>query len=124
MAVTRVHQREIVEVPFDLPDGRILTHMALVLSCDELQDYEDGLFYAVLISSKNHFPELTIPIDNAWLNKPLSKQSYFITHIVKDFNTDDVINRYNNYVKQSAFVNIVQKIVRNVTSLSLQPNEK
>ncbi len=78
MVVTRVHQREIVEVPFD----------------------------------------------NAWLNKPLSKQSYFITHIVKDFNTDDVINRYNNYVKQSAFFNIVQKIVRNVTSLSLQPNEK
>lgn len=38
MAVTRVRQREIVEVPFDMPDGRVLTHLVLVLSREELQD--------------------------------------------------------------------------------------
>ena len=32
MAVTRVNQGEIVEVPFELPDGSILPHPALVLS--------------------------------------------------------------------------------------------
>lgn len=48
MAVTRVNQGEIVEVPFELPDGSILPHPALVLSNEYLQDYEDGLFYAVL----------------------------------------------------------------------------
>lgn len=37
MAVTRVRQREIVEVPILLPDGQILPHPALVISCDELQ---------------------------------------------------------------------------------------
>jgi hypothetical protein len=52
MAVTRVNQGEIVEVPFELPDGSILPHPALVLSNEYLQDYEDGLFYAVLISTK------------------------------------------------------------------------
>ena len=46
MAVTQVHQREIVEVPFTLPDGQILPHPALVLSCDDLQNVEVGLFYA------------------------------------------------------------------------------
>ena len=45
MAVTRVNQGEIVEVPFELPDGSILPHPALVLSNQYLQDYEDGLFY-------------------------------------------------------------------------------
>ena len=45
MAVTRVNQGEIVEVPFELPDGSILPHPALVISNDYLQDYEDGLFY-------------------------------------------------------------------------------
>lgn len=114
MAIGRVHQREIVEVPFDMPDGTILTHPALVLSCDELQDYEDGLFYAVLISSKNLYPELTIPIENDWLSKPLSKQSYFITHLIKDFNTEDVINRYNNFVKTEYFDQIVDRIIQNV----------
>ena len=51
MAVTRVNQGEIVEVPFEQPDGSILPHPALVLSNEYLQDYEDGLFYAVLIST-------------------------------------------------------------------------
>ena len=53
MAVNRVSQREIVEVPYQLPDGTVKPHMALVLSTDKLQDAEDGMFYAVLISSKN-----------------------------------------------------------------------
>ena len=45
MAVTRVNQGEIVEVPFELPDGSILPHPALVISNEYIQDYEDGLFY-------------------------------------------------------------------------------
>lgn len=45
MAVTRVNQGEIVEVPFELLDGSILPHPALVISNEYLQDYEDGLFY-------------------------------------------------------------------------------
>jgi hypothetical protein len=57
MAVAQVHQREIVEVPFSLPDGQILPHPALVISCDDLQNIEPGMFYAVLISTKNHYPE-------------------------------------------------------------------
>lgn len=113
-----VHQREIVEVPFEMPDGRILTHMALVLSADDIQNYEEGLFYAVLISSKNHF-ELTIPIQNAWLNKPLSKQSFFVTHIVKDFNVSEVINRYNNFIKADVFPSLVKQIVENIANIEL-----
>ena len=50
MAVNSVYQREIVEVPFVLPDGKVLPHPALVVSCDDLQQMEPGLFYAVLIS--------------------------------------------------------------------------
>ena len=70
MAVAQVYQREVVEVPFSLPDGQILPHPALVISCDDLQNIEPGLFYAVLISTKNHHPELTIPIQGEWLSSP------------------------------------------------------
>ena len=38
------------------------------------------MIYVLLISSKNHHPEFTIKIENEWLSKPMSKQSYFITH--------------------------------------------
>ena len=56
MAVNKVSQREIVEVPYQLPDGLIKPHMALVLSTDKLQQAEDGMFYAVLVSSMNLNP--------------------------------------------------------------------
>lgn len=72
MAVSRVSQREIIEVPYQLPDGQIKPHMALVLSTEKLQEAEDGMFYAVLISSKNQNPEFTMRIKNEWLSKPLS----------------------------------------------------
>ena len=106
MAVTRVNQGEIVEVPFEMPDGSILPHPALVLSKEYLQDYEDGLFYAVLISTKNHYPELTIPIQDAWLNKPLTKSSFFVTHIIDQF----------NFLKEYFFDYVVDEIIKNVIS--------
>ena len=46
MAVNKVSQREIVEVPYQLPDGSIKPHMALVLSTDKLQQAEDGMPYS------------------------------------------------------------------------------
>ena len=110
MAVAQVHQREIIEVPFTLPDGQILPHPALVISCDELQDIEPGMFYAVLISTKNHYPELTIRIQDEWLSSPLSQKSYFVTHIVNQFNCDDVIARHNSFLRQPYFDHIVDRI--------------
>ena len=114
MAVTRVNQGEIVEVPFELPDGSILPHPALVISNEYLQDYEDGLFYAVLISTKNHYPEFTIPIEDSWLNKPLSKSSFFVTHIIDQFNVDEVMKRSNTYLKARYFDYVVDEIIKNV----------
>lgn len=114
MAVTKVHQREIVEVPFTLPDGKILPHPALVVSCDELQDIEPGMFYAVLISTKNYHPELTIPIKSEWLSSPLSKQSYFVTHIVSQFNTEDVFSHRNCFLRQPYFDQVIDRIVSTI----------
>ena len=114
MAVSRVFQREIVEVPYQLPDGNIKPHMALVLSTDKLQQAEDGMFYAVLISSKNLNPDFTLQIQNEWLSKPLSKQSYFVTHIVNYYRTDEVIQSFNNFVKAQYFDAIMNKVILSI----------
>lgn len=114
MAVARVYQREIVEVPFTLLDGKILPHPALVVSCDELQDIEQGLFYAVLISTKNHYPELTIPIQSEWLSSPMARQSFFVTHIVSPFNVDDVFAHRNCFLRQPYFDDVVNRIIANI----------
>lgn len=58
MAVTSVHQREIVEVSFRFLDGVERIHPALVVSVDDLQKAEEGMFYAVLISSKTFTPNI------------------------------------------------------------------
>lgn len=113
MAV-RVRQREIVEVSFTMPDGTILPHPALVVSSDDLQVVEDGLIYVLLISSKNHCPEYTVEIKSEWLNKPMSKQSYFVTHILGMYNTEDVISRRNCFVKEVPFHKIIDKITQSI----------
>ena len=114
MVVSSVEQREIVEVPFTMPDGSILPHPALVISRNELQEDEDGMFYAVLISTKNHFPEYTIKIHDEWLNKPLGKQSFFITHLVNMFNVSDVMKRNNRFIKKYYFDEVIDVIINNI----------
>lgn len=110
----QVHQREIVEVPFLLPDGKTLPHPVLVISCDELQVVEPGLFYAVLISSKNYIPELTILIKMDWLSSPLPKDSFFVTHIVNSFNISDVISRFNCFLRKPHFDYVIDKVIANI----------
>ncbi|MBQ7427253.1 MAG: type II toxin-antitoxin system PemK/MazF family toxin [Prevotella sp.] len=120
MAVSSVFQREIVEVPYQLPDGSIKPHMALVLSTDKLQKAEDGMFYAVLISSKNINPEFTMEIQNDWLMKPLPKQSYFVTHIVSYYRTEEVIQSFNNFVKKDYFDAIMNKVILSMFDIELE----
>ena len=120
MAVNKVAQREIIEVPYQLPDGEIKPHMALVLSTQKLQDAEDGMFYAVLISSKNLNPEFTIQIRSEWLSKPLPKKSYFVTHIVSYYRTDEVIQSFNNFVKADYFDAIMNKVILSMFDIELE----
>lgn len=119
MAVSRVAQREIVEVPYQLPDGSIKPHMALVLSTSKLLEAEEGMFYAVLISSKNINPEFTLEIQDEWLSKPLSKQSYFVTHIVSYYRIDEVIQSFNNFVKKDYFDAIMNKVILSMFDIEI-----
>lgn len=51
----KYHQRDIVEVSFLFPDGTFKPHPAIIVSNDQLQEDEDGMFYLVLITSNGHF---------------------------------------------------------------------
>ena len=110
----KVRQREIVEVPFTMPDGRVLVHPGLVVSSDELQEVEDGMIYVLLISSKNHHPEYTIRIENEWLSKPMPKQSYCITHIFGIYMVEEFISQKNCFIKERDFDKIIDKIVNSI----------
>lgn len=116
MVVKRVFQREIVEVPFLLPDGSNKHHPALVVSIPELQEEEDSMFYAVLISTKNHHPRYTIeikPEDIVSENK-LLHQSYFVTHIISYFLCRDITKRLGCFVSKSRFNEVVETVIDNI----------
>ena len=98
-----------MEVPFLLPGGEFKAHPALVVSPCRLQYDEDGLFYAILISTKNHNPQYTIELKNEWLNKPMLRQSYFVTHIISSFKLTDIISTHNVFVKSKYFDKVLEK---------------
>jgi hypothetical protein len=120
MAVKAVYQREIVEAPFVLPGNQVKIHPALVLSTEKLLDAESGMFYAVLISTKQLNPEFTLKIGNEWLNKPMPETSFFVTHIVSFFQIKDVVKSSNRFVKQMYFDNILFKVVHSMFDIELE----
>ena len=120
MAVNRVSIGEIVEVPFLLPDGQYKAHPAVVVSPSRLQDDEDGMFYAVLISTKNHNTKYTIELKNEWLNKPMLKQSYFVTHIMTFFRTSQVLSSHNLFVKPEYFDRVLQKTIGSIFDIDIE----
>ena len=88
--------------------------MAGTVTNIEFNTQDNQKFSARLWTTKNHFPELTIPIKDEWLSSPLPKQSFFVTHIVSAFNVDDVLARHNCFSRQPFFDNVVDKIVANI----------
>ena len=115
MAVSSVHQREIVEVSFRFLDGVDRIHPALIVSVDKLQEAEEGMFYAVLISSKNIHPDYTIEIcPDDILGVGLDKKSYFVTHFIAYFTLSDIVSRRNQFVKKDKFNAVVNTIIDNI----------
>ena len=59
----KYHQRDIVEVSFLFPDGTFKPHPAIIISNDQLQEDEDGMFYLVLITSNDWInPQYSYPL--------------------------------------------------------------
>ena len=59
-------------------------------------------------------------IQAEWLSKPLSKQSYFVTHIVTYYRTDEVIPSFNNFVKAQYFDAIMNKVILSMFDIELE----
>ena len=119
MAVKGVHYGEIVEVTFKFPGEGYKVHPALVISGKELQDDEDGMFYAVLISSKNYSPKYTIELKEEWLTRPFYRQSYFVTHFMAYFNPEVVSQSYRTSVKSKFMVGILSKVINSIFEIDI-----
>lgn len=108
----KVNQRDIIEVNFQLPNGKFKAHPALVVSNQNVLDTED-IFYAVMISSKEYNDEFTFELTNEMLTKPLSKTSYVKCQLLQSYTTNEVISKISS-VKLQFFQEIKQVIFETV----------
>lgn len=103
-------QRDIVEIAF-YTGNKVETHPAIVVSKDDIFEAE-GFFYAVLLSTKNIFPEYTSIVSPSMINKPKNERDGFaVCHMVQQFYLEDVVNRTGSTLKKEAFDKVIAKII-------------
>ena len=108
----RVHQRDIIELNYELPNGKFKSHPALVISNSNVLETED-IFYAVMISSNSMNEEFNFELDNSMLTKPLSKRSYIKCQLIQSYTTDEVISKISS-LRQTSFEKVLKRIFETV----------
>ncbi len=108
----KVSQRDIVELNFELPDGKMKIHPALVVSNQNVLDTED-IFYAIMISSKPFNDDFTFELSNNMLSKPLPKKSFVKCQLLQSYSTVEVISKISS-VKPEYFEKIKKRIFETV----------
>ncbi len=108
----KVQQRDIIELNYELPNGKFKAHPALVISNSNVLEAED-IFYAVMISSNPMNEEFNFELNNSMLTKPLSKKSFVKCQLIQSYTTDEVISKISS-VNQTTFENILKRIVETV----------
>ncbi len=108
----KVSQRDIVEVNFLFPNGKMKPHMAVVVSNDKLNE-DEGFFYLAMISSKNYNPQYTYELRNDILSKPLQLKSYVVCQLISGYTERDVLEKCSR-VSEPFFLEIVEKIKKTI----------
>ncbi len=111
----KYHQRDIVEVNFLFPYGTFKPHPAIIVSNDQLQVDEDGMFYLVLITSNDWLnPQYSYPLsDEMVVGFSFSKPSLVKCQIITGNIERDVVRRLGT-IKAPYFNEIVDKIVESI----------
>jgi hypothetical protein len=104
-----IRQRDIVEIAF-YTGNKPEPHPAVVISKDDIFEAE-GFFYAILLSTKNVFPEFTIEITPGMINSPRNQRTgYAVCHMIQQFYPEDVITRTGATLKIDAFNKLIEKV--------------
>ncbi len=99
----------------------MLLHPAIVVSDSKLQD-DEGMFYAVLVSSADRYSEYTVRLTNEDLKGPdkLDHDSYVVTHFMTYFELQDIYMAKNAFVTEEKFEEIQNKIIKSIMALDVE----
>ncbi|RYU85925.1 hypothetical protein EWM62_18915 [Mucilaginibacter terrigena] len=71
----------------------------------------EGFFYAILLSTKNYFPEFTMEITPQMINSPRNlRTGYAVCHMIQQFYTEDVITRTGATLKIDSFKKLTDQV--------------
>jgi mRNA-degrading endonuclease toxin of MazEF toxin-antitoxin module len=108
-----ISQRDIVEIPFNLPQG-VKHHPAIVLSNNEaIQDEE--AFVALMMTTEKSNDLYTFEITSDMLSKKLHvPYCEARLHLISFFRTKEVVanSHYNNKIKPEFFQEMIKQINR------------
>ena len=104
-----LHQRDIVEIAF-YTGRKPEAHPAIVVSADDIFQTE-GFFYAILLSTKNIYPDFTLEINPEMINNPRNQRiGYAVCHMIQQFYPEDIITRTGASLKIHSFQKVVSKV--------------
>jgi len=113
-----IHQREIVEVNFPLPDGTFEPHPAIILSNNDIIAEEEA-FVCVMITSHNFNDEYTYRLKDEMLSRQLKKPCQVRCHLITIVQIKHIIGRYG-MIKQNNFEEIIRQINSNLLRVNLR----
>jgi len=71
----------------------------------------EGFFYAILLSTKNIFPDFTMEITPSMINSPRNERNgYAVCHMIQQFYPEDIITRTGATLKLDAFKKLTDKV--------------
>ena len=108
----KVNQRDIVEVNFEPPNGKLKVHPTLVLSNENVLQTED-IFYGVMISSQPYNDEFTFELTNDMLSSPLRKKFYVKCQLIQSYSEKEVLSKIST-MKNSSFQKVKETIFQTV----------
>jgi len=109
----KINQRDIVNVEFVFPNGKVKNHYAIVVSNNELTE-EEGIVYLVLITSKDFHSDYYFELSNDMiLNFRLPKKSYVKCHILMT-TMEHIVSTPIGQIRKAPFDEIIAKIIASI----------
>ena len=107
-----VSQGEIVEVNFQLPNGSFKPHPVIIISNNDINEYEDG-FIGVMLSSSEVADDYSFFLEDKMLSKKPKRRTQVRCHLLSLIPESEITGRHGS-IKKEYLKQVINKITENV----------
>lgn len=111
----RANHRDIVLVNYELPNGQFKPHPVLILSCDDINTYEEQ-YIVVMLSTTPTVDDYSFLLNNDMFNftfqpklKSSSHKAQIRCHLITNISENEIERRYGS-MKKKYFCQVIEQI--------------